>query len=98
MRSVLISYCLPKAELESLEKHLITLVVVAFTPIKGFGTERAILGFKKKKSHKMCFFTQKEKKTRAKFEVMHENLKTVLPAMILKKKFLTHNFTKSLNP
>ena len=35
---------------------------------------------------------------RPKKEVLHEKLKTILPAVILKKKFLTPNFTKFLNP
>ena len=37
-------------------------------------------------NNKLSFFTQKEKKTRPKHEVFYEKLKTVLPALILKKK------------
>ena len=62
---------------------------------KGFGTERARLGTFNKK---FSFFCSKREKTSSKPEVWHEKLKTVLPAVILKKKFWTSNFTKLLNP
>ena len=50
---------------------------------RGFGTERARLDTFLKKSQKNVFFYSKREKTRAKTEVLHEKLKTVLPAVIL---------------
>ena len=70
-------------------------------PIKGFGTERARLGTLKKKSQKNVFFLLKMSTYLLRgffFKVLDEIQKIVLPAVILKKKFSTPNFTKFLNP
>ena len=50
---------------------------------RGFGIERARLGTFKKNLTKMLFFYSKRAKTSKKPEVLHEKLKTVLPAVIL---------------
>ena len=49
---------------------------------RGFGTERARLDTFKKNLKKMLFFYSNRAKTRAKPEVLHEKLKTVLPVVI----------------
>ena len=63
---------------------------------RGFSIARARLCALKENIRNMCFYS-KRAKANPKSEDLHEKLKIVLPAVILKFVFLTHNFTKFLN-